>query len=197
MKLKNISQESDATVAWVGAYGPVCRSRVTPFNPRTQKQTDVRCHFACQAHRFGQLTEEQREAWNAAAAKYRSRCRQGQSGPLTGLHLFVRVNCKLALFGLEPLNSPPRPPLFPKLAPGNLVITNTAGVIKVKLVCRRSPGAHTVLRASPPQSPGVSKCSNFRVIGLCPAPVDGLADITALYIACFGTRGSGGRSSCG
>ncbi|MGO8931328.1 MAG: hypothetical protein ACLQU3_31110 [Limisphaerales bacterium] len=41
-------------------------------NPRTQRQTDVRRHLAEQARRFGDLTDAQRDAWNAAAATYRS-----------------------------------------------------------------------------------------------------------------------------
>jgi hypothetical protein len=139
------------------------------------------------------LTDAQREAWNAAAATYRSHPRQGQSGPLTGLHLFVRVNCKLALFGLEPLDTPPPPPLFPELAPQDLVITNTASVIAVRLVCPADPGDNTVLRASPPQSAGRGTCGEFRIIGVCPAPVAGSADITALYTACFGPPPVGRR----
>ena len=154
---------------------------------------EVRRHLAEQARRFGELTDAQRDAWNAAAATYRSHPRQGQSGPLTGLHLFIRVNCKLALFGLEPLNTPPPPPVFPELAPQDLVITNTAGVIAVKLVCPADPGDNTVLRASPPQSPGRGTCREFRVIGTCPAPAAGLADITALYTACFGPPPVGRR----
>ena len=109
------------------------------------------------------------------------------------MHLFVRVNCKLALFGLEPLNTPPPPPVFPDLAPQDLFITNTAGVIAVKLVCPADPGVNTVLRASPPQSPGVASCRSYRIIGICPAPVAGLADITALYTACFGPPPVGRR----
>ncbi len=142
---------------------------------------------------FGELTDAQREAWNVAAATYRSHPRQGQSGPLTGLHLFIRVNCKLALFGLQPLDTPPPPPVFPELAPQDLAITNTAGVIAVKLVCPADPGDNTMLRASPPQSPGVGTCRNFRIIGMCPAPVAGFADITALYAACFGPPPVGRR----
>ncbi len=195
MKLKHISpiEKDPSTVVCAGRYGLVSRRRVIPTNPRTQRQTEVRWNFADQARHFGELTDAQRDAWNAAAATYRSRPRQGQSGPLTGLHLFVRVNCKLALFGLEPLNTPPPPPVFPELAPQELVITNTAGVVAVKLVCPADPGDNTVLRASPPKSPGVGICREFRVIGLCPAPVAGLADITALYTACFGSPPVGWR----
>ena len=195
MKLKHISpnEKDPSVVVCAGRYGLVSRRRVVPYNPRTQRQTEVRSSFAIYARRFGELTDAQRDAWNAEAATYRSRRRQGQSGPLTGLHLFIRVNCKLALFGLEPLNTPPPPPEFPKLAPQDLVITNTAGVIAVKVVCPADPGDNTVLRASPPLSPGVETCREFRVLGMCPAPVAGLADITALYAARFGLPPVGRR----
>ena len=195
MKLNHSSRyEIDpSTVVCAGRHGLVSRRRVIPTNPRTQRQSEVRRHLAEQARRFGDLTDAQREAWNAAAATYRSHPRQGQSGPLTGLHLFVRVNCKLALFGLEPLNTPPPPPVFPELAPQGLVITNTAGVIAVRLLCPADPGDNTVLRASPPQSAGVGTCRQFRIIGMCPAPVAGSADITALYTACFGPPPVGRR----
>ncbi len=195
MKFKQISKnkKDGSAIVCAGRYGLVSRRYVIPANPRTRRQTEVRWNFADQARRFGELTDAQREAWNAAAATYRSHPRQGQTGPLTGLHLFVRVNCKLALFGLEPLDTPPPPPVFPELAPQDLVITNSAGVIAVKLVCPGDPGDNTVLRASPPKSPGVGICREFRVIGLCPAPVAGLADITALYTACFGPPPVGRR----
>ena len=195
MKLEHISryEKDPSTVVCAGRYGLVSRCRVIPANPRTQRQTEVRQNFACHARRFRELTDAQRDAWHADAATYRSHPRQGQTGPLTGLHLFVRVNCKLALFGLEPLNTPPPPPVFPELAPQDLVITNTAGVVAVKLVCPADPGNNTVLRASPPQSPGRGTCGEFRIIGMCPAPVAGLADITALYTACFGPPPVGRR----
>jgi hypothetical protein len=195
MKLSHISyaQTDSSIVVCQGRYGIVSRLRVTPANPRTQRQTQVRSSFADQARRFRDLTDVQREAWSAAAATYHSHPRQGQSGPLTGLHLFVRVNCKLALFGLEPLNTPPPPPVFPELVPQDLVITNKAGMVAVKLVCPADPGGNTVLRASPPQSAGVGICRNFRIIGMCPAPVRVFADITALYTACFGRPPVGRR----
>src|ERR1035441_4650547 len=195
MKLKHISrnEKHPSTVVCAGRYGLVSRRRVIPANPRTQRQREVRWNFADQARRFGGLTDAQRDAWNAAAATYRSHPRQGQSGRLTGLALFIRVNCKLALFGLEPLNTPPPPPVFSELAPQDLVITNTAGVIAVKLVCAADPGDNTVLGASPPQSAGVGTCREFRIIGMCPAPVAGLADIPALYTACCGPPRVGRR----
>ena len=68
-----------------------------------------------------------------AAGGYQSRSRLGQSGPLTGLQLFVRVNCKLSLLGQEHVDAPAAAPQFPDLAPQSLVITNTGGVVAVEL----------------------------------------------------------------
>jgi hypothetical protein len=39
-----------------------------------------------------------------AAAGYRSNPTLGQSEPLTGLQLFVRINCKLGLLGQAPVD---------------------------------------------------------------------------------------------
>src|ERR1019366_5909587 len=104
MKLKDISRngKEGSTVVFAGRYGLVSRRRVIPTNPRTERQSEVRRHLAEQARRFGDLTDAQREAWNAAAATYRSHPRQGQSGPLTGLgvqdKIITRVGFHQAAF---------------------------------------------------------------------------------------------------
>ena len=180
-------------VTWMGRNGLVSRSFVTPRDPRTERQLESRRVMTEQARRFAELTDAQIDAWNTAAAGYLSTPRQGQSGPLTGLQLFIQVNCKLCLLGLEPLDTPPPPPKFPELAPQSLVISNTGGSIALKLTCLGEPGEHTVLRASKPQSPGVGSCQGFRIVGLCPPPVAGWADITALYTAQFGPPPVGKR----
>ena len=50
-----------------------------------------------------------------------------------------------------------------------------------------------VLRASPPQRSGVRACKNYRIIGVCPVPAQGSADITALYVAQYGVVPVGKR----
>ena len=195
MKIQDIPQTGKygLSVTWPGRNGLIRRILVTPKNPRTDKQLVVRDLLSQQARRFDALTDAQQEAWNVAAAGYQSSPRLGQSGPLTGLQLFIRINCKLGLLGQEPVVAPPVAPQFPDLAPQNLVITNTVGVVAVKLTCPTSPGGNTVLRASPPQNSAVRACRNFRIIGTCPAPAQGSADITGLYIAEFGAVPVGKR----
>jgi hypothetical protein len=195
MKIQDIPQTGKLglTVTWPARNGLVRRILVTPANPRTDRQLEVRDLLSQQARRFDALTDAQQDAWNVAAAGYQSRPSLGQSGPLTGLQLFIRVNCKLGLLGQNPVDVPPAAPQFPDLAPQSLVITNTSGVVAVKLACPTDPGENTVLRASPPQNSAVRACRNFRIIGICPAAAQGSADITGLYIAEFGAVPVGKR----
>src|SRR5512146_465634 len=76
-----------------------CRRRyVRPRDPRTPAQLRVRAAFGA-ASRFWshtlELTEAQRDAWEAAANKRQSRPRLGQSGPLTGQQYFMAKACRL------------------------------------------------------------------------------------------------------
>ena len=195
MKIQDIPQvgKLGLTVTWHGRNGQVRRILAIPKNPRTDRQLEVRDLLLQQARRFDALTDVQQDAWNVAAAGFHSTPSLGQSGPLTGLQLFVRINCKLGLLGQDAVDVPPVAPQFPALAPQGLVITNTTGVVAVKLTCLGNPGENTVLRASPPQNSAVRACRNFRIIGTCPAPAAGSADITSLYVAEFGAVPVGKR----
>jgi len=195
MKIQDIPQVGrlGLTVTWSGRNGQIRRIFVTPKNPRTDAQLVIRDLLAQQTRRFDTLTDAQQDAWNVAAASYKSNPSLGQSGPLTGLQLFAKVNCKLGLLNQAPVDVPPLAPQFPTLAPQNLIITNAGGVVTVKLTCPTDPGDGTVLRASPPQNSAVRACRNFRIIGVCPAPVGGAADITGLYTAEFGAVPAGKR----
>jgi hypothetical protein len=195
MKIQDIPQTGKygQSVTWQGRNGLIRRILVTPANPRTDRQIQVRELLAEQTRRFDTLTDAQQDAWNVAGTGDQSRPSLGQSGPLTGLQLFVRVNCKLGLLGQQTVDVPPTAPQFPDLAPQSLVITNTGGVVAVKLTCPTDPGDSTVLRASPPQNSAVRACRNFRIIGVCPTPVGGAADITGLWTAEFGVVPVGKR----
>jgi hypothetical protein len=195
MKIQDIPQTGKygQSVTWQGRNGLIRRILVTPANPRTDRQIQVRELLAEQTRRFDTLTDAQQDAWNVAGTGDQSRPSLGQSGPLTGLQRFVRVNCKLGLLGQQTVDVPPTAPQFPDLAPQSLVITNTGGVVAVKLTCPTDPGDSTVLRASPPQNSAVRACRNFRIIGVCPTPVGGAADITGLWTAEFGVVPVGKR----
>jgi hypothetical protein len=110
---------------------------------------------------------------------------------ISGFLLFTKINCTLAQFGQDQVNVPPAPPQFPALAPQNLAITSTGGVVALKLTCPTSPGENTIVRASAPVSAGRGTCGDYRILGTCPAPLQGSSDITSLYAARFGAPPAG------
>jgi hypothetical protein len=59
-------------------------------------------------------------------------------------------------------------------------------VIALRLTCPTDPGENTIVRGSAPVSQGRGSNASFRVLGMCPAPVAGSADITGLYTARYG-----------
>jgi len=132
------------------------------------------------------LQEVQRAAWMAAAKEAKSNSRLGQSGSLSGFLLFTKINCTLAHFGQAQVDAPPASPQFPELAPASLTITNTAGVIALRLACPTDPGENTIVRGSAPLSQGRENCRDFRILGLCPAAAQGSANITGIYTARYG-----------
>ena len=188
MKILDIPQSGKRGlyVSQGGRYGQISRALVIPSNPRTVAQTGVRGILSRVAAAWRGLQESQRAAWTAAASGVNSASRLGQSGPLTGLQLFNKINCTLAQFGQEQVVAPPARPQFPALAPQNLAITNTGGVVALKLTCPSDPGENTIVRASAPISQGRQTCSDFRILGTCPVPAAGSADITSLYTGRYG-----------
>ena len=188
MKILDIPQSGKRglNVSQAGQFGQVSRALAIPSNPRTAAQMSVRAILSRVAARWRSLEEIQRAAWVAAAKEARSTTRLGQNGALSGFLLFTKINCTLVQFGQEQVDAPPAQPLFPDLAAQNLVITNTAGVIALKLTCPGDPGTNTIVRGSAPVSQGRETCDDFRVLGTCPVPAAGASDITSLYTARHG-----------
>ncbi len=193
MKILDIPQSGKRglNVSQGGRYGQISRALVIPTNPRSTDQLNVRQHLAGFAQAWRGLTQAQRNAWSTAAKTHNSTARLGQSGSLTGCQFFVQVNCNLALMGVATKLDPPAAVSFPALVPSTLEATNVAGVITLKMACGDDPTEYTILRASPPQSQGRAVCNDFRVLGECPQPAQGKADITALYVAKFGAPSVG------
>jgi len=188
MKILDIPQSGKRglNVSQAGQFGQISRALAIPSNPRTRSQMTVRANLTKVSARWRALLETQRAAWMAAAKEAKSTSRLGQNGTLSGFLLFTKINCTLAQFGRDEVDAPPERPQFPALAPQNLVITNTSGVIALKLTCPNDPGENTIVRGAKPISQGRETCTDFRVLGTCPAPAQGSSNITSLYTARYG-----------
>jgi hypothetical protein len=75
MKIQDIPQTGKLglTATWLGRNGLIRRILVTPKNPRTDRQLEVRDLLVQQARRFDALNDSQQDAWNVAAAGYQYR----------------------------------------------------------------------------------------------------------------------------
>jgi hypothetical protein len=188
MKILDIPQSGKRglNVSMKSPFGQVSRTVAIPSNPRSASQMSVRNILRRVSASWRALQEVQRAAWAAAAKEAKSTSRLGQSGSLSGFQLFIKINCTLAQFGQDTVVAPPALPQFPDLAPADLVITNKTGVIALGLSCPTDPAGNTVVRGSAPISQGRENCRDVRVLGLCPAPVQGSADITGIYTARYG-----------
>ena len=195
MKIIDVPQSGKCgtTVAFSGRNGLVRRAWVVPSNPRTARQMNVRATLAQQIESFRALSEAEQDAWSAAASLYQSKARLGQSGPLTAVQFFTKVNATLALHGEANVTVPPVRPSFGDLAPSALVITNVADVVTLKLTCGSDPGENTFLRGAKPVSNAVRAVPGMIMLGTVPAPTLGSCNITSLYTAAYGVPGVGTR----
>jgi hypothetical protein len=195
MKIKDVPQvgKLGLTVTWPGRNGLIRRTLVTPRNPRTSAQLLVRQNLASQAAGYDQLTDVQQEAWIATAAQMQSKPTLGQSGPLTGLQLFTKVNCALLAIGEDPVTLPPPKPSLDPLPIDSLVITNAAGVISIRLHTTGSPPDGTMLRGSAPQKSGCRRGISYRLLGILDSPAGAYIAITTAYTSRFGVPAVGSR----
>jgi hypothetical protein len=188
MKILDIPQSGKigVQVASGGRCGQMRRILAIPANPRTSEQLNIRQLLGTTAHNWKTITENQRLAWNAAAKLLQSRPRLGQSGPLTGLQLYVRVNFNLSLVGEPAVGDPPAVPAFDANVVQSLELTNVSNVVAIKLVCSGSSDAFNLVWAAAPQSPGRLATPAFNYLGELPEIQSGKANITSLFAAKFG-----------
>ena len=177
----------------VGKNGQVVRNRVKPRNNKTTAQVAQRSILASVSARWRTLTDDARKAWGTAAAMVRSKERLGMWGNLSGQQLFCKINATLTTFGQAQVDMPPAEPTFPDLAVTSFSASAPAGVAQLTLGCPTDPGQNTVIRASAPQSAGVTRAPRLLIIDMCPTPTAGSSDITSAYVAKFGAIPLGKR----
>jgi hypothetical protein len=93
-------------------YGRQCwRLHVIPKDPRTPAQQRCRAAFGAASRAWSEnqpLTQDQRDAWYAAAARLKTHPRLTLSGPMTPQQYFVGRNSVKERWGLALLTEPPR-----------------------------------------------------------------------------------------
>ena len=195
MKILEIPQSGKlgTIVGQDGRFGQIRRALVIPADPKTPIQMILRRNLTQAAKSWKSLTQAEQQAWIAVAATVMSAPRGGTQGALYGVQLYSKINCTNLLCGNDMVRlPPPKPDIGPAVATA-LAITNPAGVVTLQLtpVGEPTPANPWIVSASKPQSPGFNKCDHIHILGLAPAPQNGLCDISALYTAKYGVPAPG------
>jgi hypothetical protein len=167
-------------------YGVIERELVIPHNAQAPEQQEVRGNFARITRRWRILTPEQRAAWRIASADTYTITRLGRQVALNPYSYFCRINFCRSDLGLSLFDLPPAVPAFAPNPIEELEITNSGGIITLKLRVPSLPAQYTVVQGASPRSPSVSCVQHFPNLGFLPAPVGGWSDITDLYVAWYG-----------
>ena len=167
-------------------YGQVARQYVLPRNPQTAEQQRNRGNFGAVSSRWRALTPEKSAAWCLAAANKFMVTHGGRQVALSGYSYFVSANSRRADPGLPRFDLPPAEASFSPNPVAELVVTNLAGAITLKLRVPSLPAQYTQVQGAAPVSTGVRCVQHFPLLGLMPPPTDGWSDITDLYVARYG-----------
>ena len=174
-------------VASKNRAGAYLRNKVTPVNPQSVAQSNVRNRFGGISQAWRGLTEAQRTAWNAAVQDFGRTDIFGDIRNPSGAQLHQRLNQELSLAGASLIVLPPLVGETETISA--LSATAAAGTPALSVVFGPSPvPANTayIVEATPQVSPGKSFVKNlYRRIGqIAPAattPFDALSAYTARF----------------
>lgn len=121
----DLRNKLNGTVFAKNRYGLYARTKVTPVNPQTTYQQQNRSVLGNNSAAWRGLTQDQRNAWIAAAPNFPVTDIFGNVHILSGQALYVKLNNNLANAGQSAISVPPTPVSMPAIT--LLSIAGTAG----------------------------------------------------------------------
>jgi hypothetical protein len=173
--------------------GPYHRKHSAQRKQPTAARKRAQGEFRAVAKVWGELTDEQYQAWRARARREKSKPKLGKRWSLTAQTYFGRINNPRVAFGKELLLDPPPPAHFPPNPVKRIIIANRAGRIMLKIELSGPPTVDIMVFASRPCKRSVARCFKCPRIGPLPPPVALLSDITKQYVEKHGRPAVGQR----
>ena len=169
-----------------GAY---VRTKVTPSNARSARQTFIRATLSRISANWSTLTKEQREGFNSAVEQWQSTNIFGDVVKPTGKTLFVKLNINLANTQQAEINAVPEKSEMPQLVLTS--VENDGGLISLNF-SGNQVGIKILVFATAPQSQGTGFFKGkYRQLGVITGSASGTVDITTMYEEKFGTPDTG------
>lgn len=192
----DIRKKLNGTVFAKNRYGLYARTKVTPTNPQTTYQQQNRSDFGNSSSGWKGLTQDQRNAWIAAAVNFPVIDIFGNTHILAGNALYTKLNRNLAAAGQSAISDPPVPVAIPPVTAISLAADVSDGSINVGFDTTTQPsGFTTIVYATPLVLPSRLFTKNrLRQIGTATIATSA-ADIYTIWNARYGTMTAGQRIS--
>lgn len=167
-----------------GAY---IRTKVTPSNPQTQAQAQVRSNLATLSTGWNSLTASQIAQWNGSVDDWASTDVFGDIKKPTGKNLYVKLNVNLLNSEQPTVANPPAKLELPALVGVDVDVTKATNKLEIDGLPAFADGVYQV-EACAPVSIGVNFVKNkFRVISYETQATAGVVDVSTAYNAKFGS----------
>jgi hypothetical protein len=188
-----ISGKLNGTVFAKNRGGAYMRTKVSPVNARTAAQLQARNLLSGYSQAWRNLTQTQRDSWNAASSDWSLATVFAQGATATGHGLFVTLNTNTNLAGGSSLTLPPNKVGAVPVQEFNGVTAVVGGAITLDMLPANVPADHTLyIESTQGMSAGISNAnSKYRFIGTL---ADGDAtdvDLVTFYESKFGALTAG------
>lgn len=185
----------NGTVFSRNAAGAFMRQKVSPVQPRTARQQQVRQYLSTASASWRTLTDQQRADWRAAAEKVAGTNVFGDGRTLTPSQLYTRLYRIAQEIGVTPPTTPPI--LVAPQGIQSLSITADTTPLTLDITFQPSPlpaGYRLVIDATDTLSAGISNAhGKFRRIMVTSAAPSSPLSILSAWQAKFGTLVAGAR----
>jgi hypothetical protein len=183
--------KAGGVVFTAGRFGSIVRRKVSPVQPRSSAQLNVRANFTALSKLWSDASmDTYRAAWIALAAGYPLKDVFGATHTLTGLQMFVRLNRALRTIGATLILPPPSTLVVPY--PGNITLAKSGGppitslTVEPDVHCTAAEDA--IVLATGGISPGrASGGARFRYIHHFAAASTYPVELIVDYVLKFGT----------
>jgi hypothetical protein len=183
-------------VASQNRAGAYFRTKVTPTNPQSASQTEVRNRFGGISSGWRALDPGQRAAWNAAVSDFARTDIFGDLRNPTGAQLYQRLNNNLLTCGEAAIPDPPEVVAVDSFTSIVLLAEDDTDAELFQVTFGEAVEADHLVKvyATPPLSAGISFVkSEYRLIAILPNSQAAVWDGTTDYQAVFGSTGEVGQ----
>ena len=192
----DIRGKLNGTVFSKNRGGAYIRTKVSPINAQTTRQSAVRSQLTGFAQGFRSLGASAIAAWNSAVSNFTGTDVFGDVKKPSGINLYTKLNMNLAQVSASPITLPPLPSEVPPVDSLTLTANGTSPALSLAFGPSPIPAdTDWIIEATAPVSAGKSFVkSEYRQIGVLNAAATTPGNILAIYATKFGNPITGQKT---